>query len=234
MMIMTIAGLSKLFHSKACMFFLMALVGVLLGDDHAASASAAASKPSLRSTSQPKPRQEQSDTVLEKATLYGGMKDYAYYFVDILVGNPPQRQSVILDSGSSLLGFPCKGCTHCGNHIDAPFNFSASTTARWLDCHDKECFSGCGTENHCRYSQGYSEGSSIAGHYFIDSVALGDFPRHNKPVEYKHIGCHNRETKLFTTQVLTRLDFPNCLLPIAPIRLRVHARVYACACRRYL
>ena len=33
---------------------------------------------------------------------------------DVLVGEPPQRVSVILDSGSSLLAFPCTGCSHCG------------------------------------------------------------------------------------------------------------------------
>lgn len=137
---------------------------------------------------------------MEVARLYGSIEQYAYYFVDILVGTPPQRQSVILDSGSSLLAFPCKGCDHCGNHIDAPFDFSLSTTSEWLDCKHEACYSGCGPGNHCHYSQAYSEGSSIAGHYFKDVVALGDIERNNPFVAYDHIGCHTKETKLFTTQ----------------------------------
>eukprot|EP00923_Selenidium_pygospionis_P054654 GHVN01095235.1.p1 GENE.GHVN01095235.1~~GHVN01095235.1.p1 ORF type:complete len:575 (-),score=65.09 GHVN01095235.1:281-1855(-) len=113
---------------------------------------------------------------------------------------PPQRQSVILDSGSSLLAFPCKGCSLCGSHIDSPFDFSVSKTAEWLLCHSPKCFSGCGEAKHCHYTQSYSEGSSIAGHYFKDVVALGDIERNNTFVPYDYIGCHTRETKLFTTQ----------------------------------
>ena len=44
-----------------------------------------------------------------RARLYGSMFSYAYYFLDVLVGTPPQRESVILDTGSSLLAFPCSG-----------------------------------------------------------------------------------------------------------------------------
>eukprot|EP00923_Selenidium_pygospionis_P054655 GHVN01095237.1.p1 GENE.GHVN01095237.1~~GHVN01095237.1.p1 ORF type:complete len:324 (-),score=18.79 GHVN01095237.1:412-1383(-) len=137
---------------------------------------------------------------VEMARLYGSIDTYAYYFLDILVGMPPQRQSVILDSGSSLLAFPCKGCSLCGSHIDSPFDFSVSKTAEWLLCHSPNCFSGCGEEKHCHYTQSYSEGSSIAGHYFKDVVALGDIERNNTFVPYDYIGCHTRETKLFTTQ----------------------------------
>eukprot|EP00920_Eleutheroschizon_duboscqi_P006976 GHVT01016197.1.p1 GENE.GHVT01016197.1~~GHVT01016197.1.p1 ORF type:complete len:822 (+),score=175.58 GHVT01016197.1:1111-3576(+) len=136
-----------------------------------------------------------------KARLYGNMFTYAYYFLDILVGTPAQRESVILDTGSSLLGFPCQGCSHCGTHIDKHFDVSSSETAEWMSCHDRKCFGQCqGSLHRCSYKQSYSEGSSISGSYLSDMVAVGNLDQHNAPVRYDYIGCHDRETNLFVTQ----------------------------------
>merc|ERR1719346_392320 len=72
---------------------------------------------------------------IESARLYGNINQYAYYFTDLLVGAPdPQRVSVIVDTGSSLCGFPCEGCSHCGQHIDPPFNIKNSESAEWIHC----------------------------------------------------------------------------------------------------
>jgi hypothetical protein len=49
----------------------------------------------------------------EHAKLYGGI-DLSYYYVDIYVGTPPMRQTVIIDTGSLLTAFPCDGCDECG------------------------------------------------------------------------------------------------------------------------
>eukprot|EP00923_Selenidium_pygospionis_P038019 GHVN01066492.1.p1 GENE.GHVN01066492.1~~GHVN01066492.1.p1 ORF type:complete len:545 (+),score=37.13 GHVN01066492.1:68-1702(+) len=105
--------------------------------------------------------------------IYGGVYEYAYYFVDIFVGSsdPPQRQSVILDSGSSLLAFPCTFCRDCGFHIDPPFDMKKSPTARFVEC-DGRC--PCDRiANRCKYSVEYEEGSAIRGYYINDLVALG-------------------------------------------------------------
>ena len=41
------------------------------------------------------------------ARLYGNVHEYAYYFVDILIGNPiPQRTSLIVDTGSTVCELP--------------------------------------------------------------------------------------------------------------------------------
>ena len=42
-----------------------------------------------------------------------------YWFIDLLIGltENVQRTSVIVDTGSSLCGFPCTGCTHCGTYL---------------------------------------------------------------------------------------------------------------------
>lgn len=134
--------------------------------------------------------------------VYGGIHDYAYYFVTVMVGTPQQRQSVILDTGSSLFGFPCRSCVHCGtNHIDAQFDFNASSTAAWLPCRDQRCHndfcSRASASSSCRYRQSYTEGSLIEGTYFSDIVALDVT---GPAARYDYIGCHDKETELFTTQ----------------------------------
>jgi len=142
------------------------------------------------------------DLKLETARLYGNIVGYAYWYVDVSVGTPAQRVSVILDTGSGLLAFPCRGCEHCGDehHIDPLFNVQNSSTATWLTCHTSECDNrGCGPGDKCLYSQGYLEGSSIRGYYFQDYISLGDSFQQNPAVKAR-LGCHIKETKLFYTQ----------------------------------
>jgi len=134
---------------------------------------------------------------IESARLYGNIDKYAYYYVDLLVGTPPQRASVILDTGSSLGAFPCASCTHCGQHIDPLFDFAKSSSARWVDC-GNACDASC-SKNHCKYHQGYQEGSAIDGYYFEDYVRLGDVNQKN-PAVFARMGCHQSENKLFYTQ----------------------------------
>lgn len=38
-----------------------------------------------------------------------GNIDIGYYYVNIFVGSPPQKQTVIVDTGSSLTAIPCSG-----------------------------------------------------------------------------------------------------------------------------
>lgn len=134
---------------------------------------------------------------IESARLYGNIDYYAYYFVDLLIGTPPQRVSVILDTGSGVAAFPCANCNHCGKHIDPNFDIAKSKTAKWMQC-GKGCRGSC-KQGHCAYHQGYQEGSSISGYWFQDWVRLGDAIQRNPPV-YTNVGCHYNENKLFYTQ----------------------------------
>jgi len=135
---------------------------------------------------------------VESAWLYGNVNKYAYYFAELLVGSPePQRTSVIVDTGSHLIGFPCKGCEHCGEHIDPAFDFSRSTSARWLNC-SEHCASDC-VGGQCPYKELYTEGSSVSGFWFNDLVRLGEGPEENPPVRAR-LGCHRRENRLFYEQ----------------------------------
>jgi len=147
---------------------------------------------------------------IESARLYGNINKYAYYFTDLLIGRPnPQRVSVIVDTGSSLCGFPCKGCAHCGRHIDPPFDIEDSKSARWIAC-GQDCQGTC-LQGHCYYTQSYTEGSSISGFWFQDEVSLGDALQGNPPVTAT-MGCHGDERNLFYTQRV------NGILGMAPHR----------------
>ncbi|CAB9500578.1 aspartic [Seminavis robusta] len=55
---------------------------------------------------------EENPLELNIDALYEG---YGVHYVDLWVGQPtPQRVTTIVDTGSSVTGFPCTGCQHCG------------------------------------------------------------------------------------------------------------------------
>ncbi|KAL3805465.1 hypothetical protein ACHAW5_007137 [Stephanodiscus triporus] len=56
------------------------------------------------------------DAHYEADALYQG---YGTHYIDLYVGSPvPQRQTVIVDTGSSVTSFPCTGCDGCGATSD--------------------------------------------------------------------------------------------------------------------
>lgn len=148
--------------------------------------------------------------------LYGNIDQYAYYYLDLLIGTPPQRVSVIVDTGSGIAAFPCTKCAHCGVHIDPLFNYSLSSTAEWQLC-DSQKVCAC-KDGKCVYHQGYTEGSSVSGSWFQDLVRIGDAFEEKlgetwsklEPAVLARMGCHNDENKLFYTQKA------NGILGIAP------------------
>jgi hypothetical protein len=65
--------------------------------------------------------------------LYQG---YGTHYVDLWVGNPPQRQTAVVDTGTSATAFPCGECENenCGHHTDPPFDETKSKTFRVPPC----------------------------------------------------------------------------------------------------
>ena len=59
------------------------------------------------------------------AELYEGLWTH---YVHLYVGTPPQKTSVIVDTGSSKTAFVCAGCEACGAHESPPFDSSKSET----------------------------------------------------------------------------------------------------------
>ena len=83
------------------------------------------------------------------------VQGYGTHYANLWVGSPiPQRQTVIVDTGSHYTAFPCVGCKSCGgpHHTDPHFDPRKSTTFHQLQC--DECRDGvlC-TEGQCRFSQ---------------------------------------------------------------------------------
>ena len=129
----------------------------------------------------------------ELTPLYPG---YGTHFSYIWVGTPPQRQSVIVDTGSQFTGFPCTGCSQCGSHTDKYFDPKNSSTARVCNPSTPQC----------SISQSYSEGSSWKGYKVTDKVYIGGLSKNSVPKGASYaldltFACQTSETGLFRTQL---------------------------------
>ena len=132
------------------------------------------------------------------------------HYTWVYAGTPPQRASVIVDTGSALMAFPCSGCDGCGNHTDLPFDADNSSTLVHVKCSQQSFYQckGCNLPSDtCAISQSYLEGSSWKASVVEDVVYLGgDSSFDNEVMRNKYgtlyqFGCQNVETGLFVTQV---------------------------------
>eukprot|EP00531_Pseudo-nitzschia_arenysensis_P014476 CAMPEP_0116143226 /NCGR_PEP_ID=MMETSP0329-20121206/15336_1 /TAXON_ID=697910 /ORGANISM="Pseudo-nitzschia arenysensis, Strain B593" /LENGTH=678 /DNA_ID=CAMNT_0003638529 /DNA_START=124 /DNA_END=2160 /DNA_ORIENTATION=- len=151
--------------------------------------------------------------------LYMG---YGTHYVDLYCGSPPQRQTVIVDTGSSQTAFPCSECSDCGAdkyHTGPLFDESQSSTFTTYDCDNCSQRSSCNEEtDRCDIEQYYSEGSYWTAYEAMDTCYMGGY--HNKAiledsgthddVDPGHaaafgfdamIGCQTEITGLFKTQL---------------------------------
>ena len=82
----------------------------------------------------PSSRRKLSNDEFEVGGLYQG---YGTHYVDLWVGTPSQRQSVIVDTGSGVTAFPCSGCNNSGDgyHASPFFEEDTSSTFEKFDCH---------------------------------------------------------------------------------------------------
>lgn len=140
---------------------------------------------------------------------------YGTHYATIWVGSPPQRKSVIIDTGSHFTAFPCKGCLGCGeeHHTDKYFDPDASSTFRPLACtkprnRPKECQGGSDcVGGKCILSQTYTEGSSWEAFQAVDKLFVGGKqltntidPNGSYVADFV-FGCQTKETGLFVTQL---------------------------------
>lgn len=113
---------------------------------------------SLGEMSEPVERTLETD-VKKKGGLFNAYQTtpvhqgYGTHFATMWVGTPPQRKSVIIDTGSHFTAFPCKGCINCGeeHHTDAYFDPDESSTFHALTC--GECQSASCAQGKCMFSQ---------------------------------------------------------------------------------
>lgn len=128
---------------------------------------------------------EQRDKTLGMSALYQG---YGTHYVDLWVGTPnPQRQTVIVDTGSSITAFPCAGCHNCGYdgdakdgseqyHTDNYFDPALSSTFSKLGC--DSCEAGTCSSNECKMHMSYAEGSSWSAFEAQDFLYAGGSHQH--------------------------------------------------------
>lgn len=114
-------------------------------------------------------------------SLYQG---FGTHYADLWCGTPPQRQTVIVDTGSATTAFACSGCSplRCGRldryHIDPPFREYQSTSFQKLSCAD--CFLGdCNAEDdECAFGVSYQEGSNWTAYEAVDKCYVGGMHQH--------------------------------------------------------
>ncbi|KAF7456131.1 aspartyl protease ASP5 [Cryptosporidium felis] len=132
--------------------------------------------------------------------LYGTIYEDGYYYINTFIGKPPQKQSLIIDTGSSQISFACKPCSSCGMHEYPPFNISKSTTG--IRCVENKSISLVP----CTYLKFFNEGSVISGEYFSDILIfeneVDNFGLLSTPLEikYEYLGCNTMETNRISRQ----------------------------------
>ena len=126
------------------------------------------------------------------------------HYTWLYVGSPPQRVSVIIDTGSHILAFPCSECHGCGTHTDLPFNMSLSSTLEYASCKSPpsntyHCRS-CPSNDQCVLSQSYTEGSTWTATLVEDLVWVGNDTNNKDTTWMKtfgtrmNFGCQTKET----------------------------------------
>ncbi len=136
---------------------------------------------------------------------------YGTHFSYMYIGTPPQRVSVIIDTGSKLTAFPCTECTDCGSkHTeDKYFDDTRSTSIVIASCHKvgEACQSGflCNEDGRCLFKQRYQEGSDWKAFQVMDKVFMGEesVDSTSKPLDAIDFtfGCIYSETFLFKQQL---------------------------------
>ena len=85
--------------------------------------------------------------------VYGNSSYLKYYYTNIYLGTPPQKQSFIIDTGSVITAVPCKPyCTNCGKHLHSYYDMTFSSSSELLECNDKNCVHTCDDDKRCAYS----------------------------------------------------------------------------------
>jgi hypothetical protein len=106
-----------------------------------------------------------------------GTDDLKYYFTVLYIGSPPQRQSVIIDTGSNYLAFPCSKCKpgQCGSHEFPALDLAKDSAAKPLKCgatfKNFKCNS-CDRAQHCTFSNYYMEGDGVDGQVYTSNINI--------------------------------------------------------------
>lgn len=97
---------------------------------------------------------------------------YGTHFAFVYVGTPPQRASVIVNTGSHFTAIPCSECSNCGNHTDPYWDPKKSSTADIVTCDGGHESSQC----HGDYRWVFVSLSTVCPEYFFLGLAVSFLP----------------------------------------------------------
>ena len=174
------------------------------------TATVATTEEVVTAKKKPSPQDELPlDYTQDLNALYQG---FGTHYVDLWVGSPtPQRQTVIVDTGSEWTAFPCNECTACGEekeyHTDPVFNQTWSDSFQPVSCADCITPSSCDQQtSQCTIEASYLEGTSWKAYEAVDVVYSGGSHKHpisphDMAAWQFHFGCMVESTGLFQTQL---------------------------------
>lgn len=98
------------------------------------------------------------------------------FVVPIYLGTPPQKASVIIDTGSDLTWIQSQPCSSCYTQVDPIFDPSKSSTYKKLACSTSLCEKlldkQCSSNASCTYAYGYGDGSQTQGYFSTESITV--------------------------------------------------------------
>ncbi|KAI3502672.1 hypothetical protein L1887_30892 [Cichorium endivia] len=120
---------------------------------------------------------DSSSASISQVPLFAQGSDDGYYSVFLTFGSPSQNLSYFMDTGSSLVWFPCTSqykCSDCPTSGVYPnkttvFMPQLSSSAKILGCNDEKCqlvrastpgIILCSSKKNCYYEQGYAIGNT--------------------------------------------------------------------------
>lgn len=107
------------------------------------------------------------------------------HHVYMYIGSPPQRQALIVDTGSRLTAFPCSpNCRECGIHASRQFDVDQSSSLSFVPCGE------CVLSRKDFELEAYFKGDGIGG-----NSGDGDVNVNLMPSGLRGTGGHKTETK---------------------------------------
>ncbi|KAL6061412.1 Aspartic peptidase domain-containing protein [Balamuthia mandrillaris] len=111
-----------------------------------------------------------SDKTTENEPMGGNIFPNGIYWMQVSIGTPPQSFAIAVDTGSTDMLVPGKGCTGCHPKKTGQFDIAASSTIN-------KCYQGA-----CRFSNSYqtcnltdpTQVCTVSGPVFTDVFAIGD------------------------------------------------------------
>ncbi len=92
----------------------------------------------------------------DSSPIFGNSTTINYYYVNLYIGEPPQKQSLIVDTGSHLTAVPClPHCQKCGTHLNKYYDMRLSNKSKTVSCEEEVCknlwVGSCGSESQCDF-----------------------------------------------------------------------------------